>query len=83
MTDHTHHPDALSWVASAAFEATDFPIQNLPFGVFRRRGSDEVPRVGVAIGDLIPTSGPAPGRDSSPVPLRPPLTIATRRRSMR
>ena len=53
MTDHTHSPDALSWVASSAFEATDFPIQNLPFGVFRRRGSDEAPRVGVAIGDLV------------------------------
>jgi fumarylacetoacetase len=53
MTDHTHHPDALCWVASASFDATDFPIQNLPFGVFRRRGSDEARRVGVAIGDLI------------------------------
>jgi len=53
MIDHTHHPDALSWVASAAPGGTDFPIQNLPFGVFRRRGAGEAWRVGVAIGDLV------------------------------
>jgi fumarylacetoacetase len=29
-----------------------FPIQNLPYGVFRRR-TDEAPRVGVAIGDFV------------------------------
>ena len=29
-----------------------FPIQNLPFGVFRRRGSRAPPRPAVAIGDL-------------------------------
>ena len=34
MIDHTHNPDALSWVASASEAGTDFPIQNLPFGVF-------------------------------------------------
>ena len=32
---------------------TDFPIQNLPFGIFRRRGSEEQMRGGVAIGDQI------------------------------
>ena len=53
MIDHTHHPDALSWVASAAPGFTDFPIQNLPFGVFRRRGSHEAWRVGLAIGELV------------------------------
>jgi len=53
MTDHTHNPDAVSWVASAADPETDFPLQNLPFGVFARRGSGEAPRVGVAIGELI------------------------------
>ena len=53
MTDHTHSPDAVSWVASAADPGTDFPIQNLPFGVFARRGSTDAPRVGVAIGDLV------------------------------
>ena len=53
MIDHTHNPDALSWVASASEAGNDFPIQNLPFGVFARRGSGGGPRVGVAIGGLI------------------------------
>ena len=39
-----------SWVASANDPTTDFPIQNLPFGVFRS-GSDA--SIGVAIGDRI------------------------------
>ena len=42
-----------SWVASANEVGCDFPIQNLPFGVFRRAGSDEAYRGGVAIGDQI------------------------------
>ncbi|HEY0931020.1 MAG TPA: fumarylacetoacetase [Gemmatimonas sp.] len=41
-----------SWVASANGHS-DFPLQNLPFGVFRRAGTTEAPRVGVAIGDEI------------------------------
>ncbi len=53
MLDATHDPALRSWVESANDPHTDFPIQNLPFGVFRRRGSDETPRVGVAIGDQI------------------------------
>lgn len=50
--DQTHDPELTSWVASANDPGTDFPIQNLPFGVFRRRGGD-FPRVGVAIGTRI------------------------------
>ena len=53
MIDCTHNPDAVSWVASASEAGNDFPIQNLPFGVFARRGSGDAPRVGVAIGSLI------------------------------
>ncbi|MCU0250890.1 MAG: fumarylacetoacetase [Vicinamibacterales bacterium] len=53
MIDHTHNPDALSWVASASEAGNEFPLQNLPFGVFARRGSGDAPRVGVAIGGLI------------------------------
>jgi len=49
----THDPKLKSWVESANDPATDFPIQNLPFGVFRRQGSKEAPRGGVAIGDQI------------------------------
>ncbi|MGQ0510936.1 MAG: fumarylacetoacetase [Betaproteobacteria bacterium] len=51
--DKTHDPSLRSWVESANDPATDFPIQNLPFGVFRRKGSKESPRGGVAIGDQI------------------------------
>jgi fumarylacetoacetase len=49
----THDPALRSWVESANLPGADFPIQNLPFGVFRRRGTQEAPRVGVAIGDAI------------------------------
>ncbi len=51
--DHTHHPDRSSWVESANSPETDFPVQNLPFGVFRRRGTAERGTVGVAIGDMV------------------------------
>ena len=51
--DATVDPALRSWVASANIAATAFPIQNLPFGVFRRAGTPEGPRVGVAIGDHI------------------------------
>jgi fumarylacetoacetase len=49
--NETHDEAAVSWVASA--QASDFPIQNLPFAVFRRRGTNENFRVGVAIGDSV------------------------------
>jgi len=49
----THNPKRRSWVESANAEGCEFPIQNLPFGVFRRKGTDEAPRGGVAIGDAI------------------------------
>lgn len=56
MTDmlqpnETHDPDLKSWVDSANEEGCDFPIQNLPFAVLRRQGSDEAFRGAVAIGD--------------------------------
>jgi fumarylacetoacetase len=50
MTDATHDPTRLSWVASANGH-TEFRIQNLPFGVFSTHGGR--PRGGVAIGDAI------------------------------
>ena len=50
--DETHDPQLTSWVTSAQSDDTDFPIQNLPFGVFCRRGSTHA-QVGVAIGDQI------------------------------
>lgn len=50
--DATHDRALRSWVESANQPDTDFPIQNLPLGVFRRSGSLEA-RIGVAIGDQI------------------------------
>ena len=51
--DATHDPELRSWVESANTAGTDFPIQNLPFGIFKRKGKKEAPRGGVAIGDQI------------------------------
>lgn len=51
--NETHDPNLRCWVPSAHDPATDFPIQNLPFGVFKRRGGDAAAAVGVAIGDQI------------------------------
>ncbi len=51
--DATHDPGLRSWVESANAEDTDFPVQNLPFGAFKRVGVDEPLRIGVAIGDQI------------------------------
>jgi fumarylacetoacetase len=48
----THDPALTSWIESANSPDTDFPIQNLPFGVFSRKGDSER-RIGVAIGDQI------------------------------
>ncbi|MBT6439020.1 MAG: fumarylacetoacetase, partial [Flavobacteriales bacterium] len=44
-----NNPSLKSWVPVP--ENSDFPIQNLPFGVFSI--NEEYPRVGVAIGDKI------------------------------
>jgi fumarylacetoacetase len=49
--NETHSPQLRSWVDSANAPGSDFPIQNLPFGVFRVPGNPHVFRVGVAIGD--------------------------------
>ncbi len=49
--DATHDPALRSWVESANRRGTDFPIQNLPLGVFRRAGTRENYRCAVAIGD--------------------------------
>jgi fumarylacetoacetase len=51
--NETHDPKARSWLASANASGCAFPIQNLPFGVFRRANSAEGYRGGVAIGDQI------------------------------
>ncbi len=50
MIDETHDSQRESWVSSARGHP-EFPIQNLPFGVFSFSGG--VARGGVAIGDMI------------------------------
>jgi fumarylacetoacetase len=50
--DDTHDPSATSWVDSANAPGTDFPLANLPFGIFRH-DFEERPRVGIAIGDQV------------------------------
>jgi fumarylacetoacetase len=55
MIDETHDRARQSWVASANGHA-EFPLQNLPFGVFSPPGRtvpDALPRGGIAIGDAI------------------------------
>jgi fumarylacetoacetase len=51
--DATHDPAVRSWLDAANLPGCAFPIQNLPFGVFRRAESSESFRGGVAIGDHI------------------------------
>jgi len=57
MTDATHDPALTSWVASAAGHP-DFPVQNLPLGIFAPAGA--APRAGVAIGDRVLDLAAAP-----------------------
>ncbi len=47
--NNTHHPELKSWVKVP--ENSDFPIQNLPYGVFKLK--NKKPRVGVAIGEYV------------------------------
>ena len=49
----THDPSLRSWVDSANLAGAEFPIQNLPIAIFRRRGSGEDFRGGIAIGEEI------------------------------
>jgi fumarylacetoacetase len=49
----THNPELRSWVESANRPGTDFPIQNLPFGVFAPPEAGASQRVGVAIGESV------------------------------
>ena len=48
----TLDPSLRSWVDAANHDDCDFPIQNLPWGVFRAHGSAEA-TIGVAIGDAV------------------------------
>jgi fumarylacetoacetase len=52
LIDRTHDPERKSWVESANLPGADFPIQNLPYCMFRLRG-DVKSAAGVAIGDRL------------------------------
>jgi fumarylacetoacetase len=71
LLNETHNPQLRSWVASANVDGYDFPIQNLPFGVFRLPGYSNQFRVGVAIGDQMVdlTAANASGVFNDAVPL--------------
>ena len=51
--NETHNPELKSWITSANEDTTDFPIQNLPFGLYRHRGESGSFRGCTAIGDFI------------------------------
>ena len=51
--NETHDPNLKSWIESANAPDTDFPIQNLPFCVFKKKDTNEFQRTGVIIGDRI------------------------------
>ncbi|MFW2367588.1 MAG: fumarylacetoacetase [Desulforhopalus sp.] len=51
--NETHDPSLKSWVDSANVPGCDFPIQNLPFAQFKRAGSGDNSRGGVAIGNQV------------------------------
>ncbi|MBP6018487.1 MAG: fumarylacetoacetase [Burkholderiaceae bacterium] len=51
--NETHDPALQSWVASANVENNGFPIQNLPFAIFRPAGGNHAFRPGVAIGSKV------------------------------
>ena len=78
-TDATHDPALHSWVASANSAnsgSTDFPVQNLPYGRFRRAGpagADQPWRIGIAIGDQILDLAAARGCTDWPAALAAPL----------
>jgi fumarylacetoacetase len=61
--NETHDPSLRSWVQAANAEGTDFPVQNLPFCVFRRAGTTEAFRAGVGIGDQVFDLGGAAAQD--------------------
>ena len=50
--EFVNDPQRKSWLATANQPECDFPLQNLPFGVFSTAAAP-TPRVGVAIGDQI------------------------------
>jgi fumarylacetoacetase len=83
--NETHDPGRRSWVESANSATTDFPVQNLPLGVFRAAGGAGAPTIGVAIGDQILDLRKSAERgllDGLPAALRAAATDSTLNRLM-
>jgi fumarylacetoacetase len=51
--NETHDPSLTSWIESANATETDFPLQNLPWCIFRAKGDEELGAPGIAIGDFV------------------------------
>lgn len=51
--NYTHEKNRKSWLTQANQSDSDFPIQNLPFCVFRKKNSQSPWHIGVGIGDQI------------------------------
>lgn len=66
--NHTHDAARRSWLTQANAPGSDFPLQNLPLCIFRRQGSAEAWRGGVAIGDQIVDLAALHGRACLPDP---------------
>jgi fumarylacetoacetase len=79
MIDQTHDPALRTWVESANRPGCDFPIQNLPVGVFQPPGDGRT-RLGIAIGDFILDAGEWLAGDTINVYL---ALSATQRRDLR
>ncbi len=63
MLDQTNEKNLRSWIKSANEEMCNFPIQNLPYGLFNVAGQSR--RLGVAIGDQVLDLGGADGWSGS------------------
>jgi fumarylacetoacetase len=83
VIDETHDPALRSWVESANRPGCDFPVQNLPLGVFRGP-HDPRPHLGVAIGDCILDLSPWFANELTSENLNPYLALsAIQRRDLR
>jgi fumarylacetoacetase len=51
--DRTHDAAVKSWLAAANQPHSDFPLQNLPYAIFRRTEGAEAFRAGIALGDQV------------------------------
>jgi fumarylacetoacetase len=76
LIDATHDPALTSWVESANRPNTDFPIQNLPYATFRRRGEERT-RLGVGIGEMVLDSSEWLGLESMATVMAMPRTSRT------